>query len=133
MHSRQAQISDALSDYTNIRTIPAILSVAFIVASLYQFQGISQVMLPWFDYTLTGNHATLVSLGSFAVAFASSETRQFENYEDWEQAAILLGPVVILGYQYVNSIKDIILGLGDPIGLQIAFAATIVSWGVAVR
>jgi len=32
-------MGDALSDYTHLRTLPALLSVVFILAGLYQFGG----------------------------------------------------------------------------------------------
>ena len=133
MASHTTRATSVLSDYANIRTIPAVLSVGFVVASLYQFGGITEVTLPWLDYTLTTGHATVVSLSAFAFAFASSETRQFENYEDWEQVAIAAGPIVILGNQYVAEINDFLVGLGDPLGLQLAFLVTVISWGVTVR
>ena len=133
MASHQARASAMLSDYANIRTIPAVLGVAFVMASLYQFGGITQVDLPWLGYTLTTEHAALVSVGAFAVAFASSETRDFDQYEDWEQWAIASGPIVILGNQYVAEINSFLVGLGDPIGHQLAFLVTVVSWGVTVR
>ncbi|AKH97354.1 hypothetical protein [Halanaeroarchaeum sulfurireducens] len=127
------KMSAALSDYTNFRTLPALLSVAFVIASLYQFGGISQVSLPWFEYTLTTDHAILLSLLAFVIAFASSETRAFEHYQDWEQVVIVLGPALIIGFQYVGVITDLVRGFGDPLGLQLAFVATVVSWSVAVR
>jgi len=133
MATHKARASDLMSDYANIRTIPAALGVAFVMASLYQFGGITTVDLPWLGYTLTTEHAALISVGAFAVAFASSETRQFENYEDWEQVAIAAGPIVILGNQYVAEINDFLVGLGDPLGLQLAFVVTVISWGVTVR
>jgi len=126
-----------LNDYMNVRTLPATLSVAFIVASLYQFGGITDVTLAWIGgtggYTLTAEHAILVSMGAFVVAFMSSETKQFEHYETKEQVAIALGPVVILGQQYVTEVNDFLVSLGDPLGMQLAFVATIVSWGIAVQ
>ncbi|TKX64502.1 hypothetical protein, partial [Halorubrum sp. SP9] len=100
-------MSDTLSDYTHLRTLPALLSVVFVLAGLYQFGGISEVMLTWFSYSLTAQHATFVSLGAYAIAFASSETKRFEHYERWEQIAIAAGPAVIVGYQYVPQIADI--------------------------
>ncbi|QGA81099.1 putative membrane protein [Halomicrobium sp. LC1Hm] len=121
------------SDYMNIRSLPAMLSVGFILASLYQFGGIGTVELVWFNYTLTGEHAIMVSLGAFAAAFASSETKRFEDYETWEQVAIAAGPGVILGQQYVTEVNDFLVSLGDPVGMQLAFVATVVSWGVAVQ
>jgi len=133
MSSHQARASEMLSDYANIRTIPAVLGVAFVMASLYQFGGITQIDLPWLGYTLTTEHAALISVGAFAVAFASSETRDFHRYEDWEQAAIAAGPILILGNQYISELHNFLVGIGDPLGLQLAFVVTVVSWGVTVR
>lgn len=120
-------------DYANLRTLPAVLSVAFIGASLYQFGGISEIQLVWLDYGLTTEHSVLVSLVTFLVAFASSETRQFENYEMWEMVVIAAGPVVILGEQYLTEVTDLLMEIGDPLGFQVAFFLTLLSWGVAVR
>lgn len=122
-----------VNDYANMRSIPAMLSVAFIAASLYQFGGITEIHLDWLDYTLTTQHSLLVSLGAFAAAFASSETKSFEYYTQPEQLLIALGPVVILGNEYVTEVNDALLSIGDPLGLQLAFVATLVSWGVAVQ
>ncbi|EMA16012.1 MULTISPECIES: hypothetical protein [Haloarcula] len=131
--SYQNRASDMVSDYMNIRSLPAMLSVAFVAASLYQFGGITTVELPWLSYTLTTQHSLLISLGAFAAAFASSETKQFEYYEDWEKIAIALGPAVILGNEYLPAVNDFLTSLGDPLGMQLAFVATVVSWGVAVQ
>ncbi|ACM57335.1 hypothetical protein [Halorubrum lacusprofundi] len=125
-------MGDALSDYTHLRTLPALLSVVFILAGLYQFGGISEVMLTWIDYTLTAEHATFISLAAYAIAFASSETKQFESYEQWEQVAIALGPIIIAGYQYVPQLADLI-NTSSNLGPIVAFLATVVAWGVAVR
>jgi hypothetical protein len=66
-------------------------------------------------------------------AFASSETRAIEAYENWEKVAIALGPLVILGQQYVAEIDSLLLDIGDPLGYQLAFVVTLVSWGVATQ
>jgi len=131
--SYQNRATDMVSDYMNIRSLPAMLSVAFVAASLYQFGGVTTVELPWLSYTLTTQHSLLISLGAFAAAFASSETKQFEYYEVWEKVAIALGPAVILGNEYLPAVNDFLTSLGDPLGMQLAFLATVVSWGVAVQ
>lgn len=122
-----------LGDYANIRTLPAMLSVAYILASLYQFGGITTIDLTWLNYTLTTEHSLLVSLGAYAAAFASSETKRFENYEQKEQVAIAAGPAIILGYEYVPEVSSLLMDIGDPLGMQAAFLVTVVSWGVAVQ
>ena len=130
--SYSISMRDALSDYTHLRTLPALLSVVYLLAGLYQFGGISEVMLTWIDYTLTAEHATLVSLGAFAIAFASSETKDFQYYEQWEQVAIFAGPLLIIGYQYVPQIADIV-NTSSNVGPIVAFLVTVGAWGVAVR
>ena len=130
--SYSRSMSDTLSDYTHLRTLPALLSVVFILAGLYQFGGISEVMITWLNYTLTAQHATFISLAAYAIAFASSETKQFESYEDWEKVAIAAGPAVIVGYQYVPMVSDLI-NTSSNLGPIVAFFATVVAWGVAVR
>jgi hypothetical protein len=125
-------MGSVLSDYTHLRTLPALLSVLFILSGLYQFGGISEVMLTWIDYTLTAEHATFISLASYAIAFASSETKQFDSYEQWEQVAIALGPLIIASYQYVPQVAGVI-NTSSNLGPIVAFFATVVAWGVAVR
>ncbi|ELZ49819.1 hypothetical protein C464_03729 [Halorubrum coriense DSM 10284] len=43
--SYSRSMSDTLSDYTHLRTLPALLSVVFVLAGLYQFGGISEAMV----------------------------------------------------------------------------------------
>ncbi|WP_224447015.1 hypothetical protein [Haloprofundus salilacus] len=131
MASARRQMSNTLGNYAHLRTVPAFIGIFFAVASLYSFGGISSVELVWLEYTLTTQHASLGSLGAYVLAFASSDTKSFDRYEDWEKVAITAGPAVILGNQYVGMFAD---AVADSTALAvIAFIATIVSWGVAVR
>ena len=130
--SRSNSFSGMMSDYAHLRTIPAMLGIVFALSSLYQFGGIATVELTWLDYTLTAQHSMLVSLGTMLVAFASSETRDFDMYEDWEMIGIAAAPVLIIGTQYVTEIEDIVLNSGDMVAMA-AFLVTVGSWGIAVR
>lgn len=121
-----------MDDYANLRTIPAFLGIFFALASLYQFGGIATVELTWLSYTLTTQHAMLASLGTYAVAFASSETKSFEHYENWERGMIAAGPVLIVGHQYVPFVTDAIAN-NSPAGGILAFVVALGSWGVAIR
>ena len=128
------KMNGVMGDYLNARNIPMILSGAFLLASLYQFGGVGTITLNWLgNYTLTADHAIMVSLGAWVFAFASSETKELQYYEGWEKIAIALGPTVILGDYLTTEITDLLLSIGDPLGMQLAFLATVVSWGVAVR
>ena len=128
-----SSISRYTDDYMNMRTLPAMLSVVFIVFGAFSFGAVDAITFNWFDYTFQNEHAVIVSLGAYVAAFASSETRRFESYEGWEQAAVAAGPIVIVGHAYVPQINDFILSIGDPLGNQIAFALTLVSWAVATQ
>lgn len=132
--SYSGKMNGMMGDYLNARNIPMILSGAFLLASLYQFGGVGTITLNWLgNYTLTADHAIMVSLGAWAFAFASSETKELQYYEDWEKVAIALGPTVILGEYLSTEMTDFLLSIGDPLGMQLAFFAAMVSWGVAVR
>lgn len=123
-----------MDDYLNAKNVPMILSGAFLFASLYQFGGVGTITFNWLsNYSLTADHAIMVSLGAWVFAFASSETKQFQYYDTWEKIAIALGPAVILGDYLTVEVTDLLLQLGDPLGMQLAFVASVVSWGVAVR
>lgn len=123
-----AYANSTMRKYADLNTIPALLSSVFFVSSLYAFGGIAGVELPWLDYTLTAEHAMLVSLATMLVAFMSSETKQFQNYEDVEKGLIALGPIILVVHEYA------ILGLSWSQTMQIgAFVLTAVSWTVAVR
>lgn len=132
MASYSRSMSTTLSDYSHLRTLPALLSVVFVLAGLYQFGGITEVAFEWFDYTLTAEHATVISLGAFVAAFASSETKALDHYETWEQVMIAAGPILIAGYQYVPEIADVV-NTESHLGPVVAFLVTVVAWGVAVR
>lgn len=128
----RSSVSGIVSDYSHLRTLPALLSVVFALASLYQFGGISEVHLVWADYTLTTQHAMLTSVGVYALAFASSETKAFDHYQDWEKVLIAGGPALIVGYQYVDFISNLVNTMSNT-GPIVAFLITVAAWGVAVR
>lgn len=125
--------SRKLDDYITMQDIPAGLSALYLFAGLYQFGGISSITFEWINYSITMEHAVWVAVAAYAVAFMSSRTKQFENYEGWEQFLILLGPGAILGQHYVTAVNDLLVNIGDPLGYQIAFVVTVASWGVAVQ
>lgn len=125
-------IRSTVNDYRQLNAIPALVSVAFVGASLYQFGGISQFTLNWLDYTVTAEHAVFTSLGAYLIAFLSSQTRDFNRYETWEQATIAAGPVLVVLHQYVPEVNTVLTNAGTG-ALIVAFFVTVASWGVAVR
>ena len=127
-----SSMSSVVDDYKNLRTVPALLGILFAVASLYQFGGIAEVHLSWFDYTLTTEHAMFASLAVLVVAFASSETKDFQRYEDWEKGVIAAGPALIIAHQYWDWLADHFV-THDPTLPVIGFLIAVAAWGVAVR
>jgi len=122
-----------LDDLANIRTVPAAVSGAFLLLSLYAYGGVSSVELVWVGYTLEAGHALIGSLVVYLIAFMSSESNDFESYDQEEQALIVAGPASMLGWEYVPMFHDAVASLGDPLGQQVLFALSIVSWAVIVR
>jgi len=127
-----SSMSGMMSDYARLRTLPALLSVVFVAAGLYQFGGIQEIHITWIDYTLSTSHATIVSLLVFVAAFASSETKSLDHYEDWEMATIAAGPILIVAHQYWGYVSDQ-FAAHDPTLPIIGFVITVAAWGVAVR
>jgi hypothetical protein len=125
-------LGDLVSDYGQLRTVPAFLSIAFAVASLFAFGGIASVELVWLNYTLTQNHAVLLSLAVYAVAFMSSETNRFENYTSGEQAMILAGPGIMLAQKFLPAVQDFI-STNQPSAGVFAFVVAFLGWAVMVR
>jgi hypothetical protein len=133
MASASNRMSGLMSDYAHLRTLPAMLSVVFVVASAFQFGAITAPTIQWgLDYTLTAEHATIISLATFATAFASSETKAFDRYEDWEKVVIAAAPVLIVSHQYVGFVGDQFANYSPTFAIG-AFVISVVSWGVAVR
>lgn len=125
--------SGYLDDLTNIRTVAAAVSGAFLLLSLYAYGGVSSVELVWVGYTLEAGHALLGSLVVYLIAFMSSETNDFETYDQMEQAVIAAGPLSMIGWEYVPMFHDAVASLGDPLAQQALFALSIASWAYAVR
>lgn len=133
MSSHRSSMNSLVDDYKNLRTIPALLGIFFAVSSMYQFGGIANFEILWgINYTLTTQHAMFASLGTYLVAFASSETKSFEHYEDWEKVVIAAGPSLLVGHQYWTWLGDQFTTHSPTLSI-IGFAVAVASWGVAVR
>lgn len=132
MATSSRSLNGVLSDYSQLRAVPALLGMLFSIFGLYQFGAFSTLELAWFDYTIETNHVMFGSLAIYAVAFMSSETRSFEHYDDWEQALIAASPVLIVGYEYVGFVADLV-NSADPWSQVLAFLIVAGGYGVAMR
>lgn len=132
MAYNKSNMKGVMANYSHLRTLPALLSIIFAGMSLYLFGGISEIHIPWFGYTLTTQHALLGSLGIYVIAFASSETKAFAAYEDWEKVMIGVPPVVMLAHQFTNFVPNQ-MATYDPWLAIGFFLMSVVGWSVAVR
>lgn len=119
-----------LSDYTQLNTLPAVTGVLFAVASSVQFLG-ATVSLSTPAYTFDPAHAMLVSLLMLVVAFASSETKDWRHYDEWEQGVVGVAAITLVGTEYVPEIADLVMSSqGTQVG---AFVLSLAAWGVLSR
>jgi hypothetical protein len=125
-------LNSKMTDYTQLKTIPSVLSIAFAIASLFAFGGIASVELSWIGYTLTADHSIMLSLGVYAAAFASSETRQFSNYSQAEQALIALAPALLIG-NYLGIVVPGLISSHGQLAEMAMFVGCLAGWGVAVQ
>lgn len=130
-YNRQS-MTGIIDDYSNLRAVPALLGMLFGLFGLYQFGAFSTLELAWFNYTIQTNHVMLGSLGIFALAFMSSETKSFERYDDWEQGLIAASPVLIVTYEHVQFVTDLVNNT-EPWTQILAFLITVAGYGVAMR
>lgn len=123
--------SSFLADYTQLNTIPAVSGILFAVSSGVQFLGAS-ITLQYPAYTFPSEHAMLVSLGALLVAFASSDTKDWRYYDQWEQVLVALAVVLMIGAEYLTEISTLISN-NNPTAGVLAFLITVAAWGVLAR
>lgn len=125
-------VMDMIGDGAQLKTIPAFLSIAYAVASLFAFGGLASLELTWISYTLTQSHAVILSLGVYALAFASSETNRFDSYSSGQQVLIVAGPAIMLAQRFLPSVGDYITTNSPAAGI-VAFVVAFLGWAVMVR
>ena len=127
-----AYSSNIFEDYAQLRTLPALTSTLLVIFSAYLYGAISPLTVEWIGYTITTQGALIGSLVIYVLAFASSETKSLEYYENWEMALISSGPGLMLAYQYIPYVQDQ-FAANSPTLAIIAFVFSVVSWGVMVK
>lgn len=126
-------MSGVMNDYMNLRTLPAAIGIAFTVMSLYMFGAVEGLTIGWgINYTLTTSHALWGSLAAYALAFASSETRDFAHYERWEQGLIAAGPAIMVASEHWTWFSDQ-MAANSPTLSIVAFFVSFASFGVLVQ
>ncbi|MDZ7729918.1 MAG: hypothetical protein U5K37_01235 [Natrialbaceae archaeon] len=116
-----------------LRTIPAIIASVFVITVAYTFGAIAPIEVLWYDYTLTGSHAMWLSVGTYILAFMSSETKAFDFYRRWEQLLIVAGPVLLGLYTYHPWTAEFINTTAPPWAQIGAAVVTYVGYLVATQ
>lgn len=125
---RSNSLGGHLEDWGQLRTIPAVIGMAAFLTTIFFYGafGNEPLEFAWFDYQLTDTHAVGATLGIYAIAFASSETRDFSLYETWEQALIAAGPVLMAATWYSDRVHEYVFMTADP-WLQIGASALVLA------
>ena len=123
--------SNLFKNYTQLNTIPAIVGIVFAVSAAVQFLQ-AEIMLGLIDYSFDPAHALIVSVFALVVAFASSDTKNFQHYETWEQALVGLAVVVMVSAEYTTTGADFLVENEPHAGL-LAFLVSMAAWGVLAR
>lgn len=134
MATRASSPMDFMDAYRDLNTIPALFGILFAVAAAVQFLGATISIAPTADlsYTLEGMHAIGLSGVSLLVAFASSDTKDWQHYEPWEQGTVLIAVVAIVGAEYVTEISDFLVNNQPYTGVAF-FAVGMMAWGILSR
>lgn len=125
-HSNPRKLS--LADYTELRTVPAVIGVLFALSSLTLFLG-GELTLAALDYSFTAEHSLLVSVASLAAAFAASDTNDFAYYREWEKGLVGLFVVLLFAVEFTSTGHSLIHD-NQPYAGIIAFVWGIAAWAI---
>lgn len=114
-----------------IDTVPAIAGLVYAAAAAVQFLD-AQIALGVLDWTFKPGMAMVVSLAALVVAFASSETRNWQCYDNYEQSLIGLTLLIMVLHQYSPTVETAIAN-NQPLTGFTAFGLGMISWGVLSR
>ena len=118
----------SIGDYTELRTVPAIIGVLFALSSLTLFLG-GELYIGALDYTFASEHSLLVSVVCLAAAFAASDTNDFAYYRDWEKGLVALFIVVLFAVEFSSTANSLIHD-NEPYAGIIAFVWGVVAWAI---
>ena len=125
-------MSETVSNYTQLNTIPALMGILFAMSAGVQFLGMQISIAIPASYSFPSTHAMLVSIGVLVIAFASSDTKDWRYYESWEQIVVGAAVVLMVGAEYIVEIDDFIAA-NDPITGIAAFLVSMAAWSVLAR
>ena len=135
-----------LNDYKQLNTIPASVSMAFLLLSAVQFGALPQIELLWFDFVVPNAWTLPGSIAVIFLALFSSETKDINRYSQPEQIAIGGMLTMVLGWQLLppdlwathlpllgQAVHDLLMAIGSPLAGIISMAVATTGWAVLVN
>jgi len=135
-----------LDDYKQLNTIPASVSMAFLLLSAVQFGALPPIELVWFDFTIPTAWTLPGSIAVIFLALFSSETKDINRYSQAEQVAIGGMLTMVLGWQLLppdlwathlpllgQAVHDLLMAIGSPLAGMISMAVAMTGWAVLVN
>lgn len=111
----------------NISLADGVLFASFIFSALVLF-GLAEVSLygePLVEY------AMLVAVGSLIGGYALGESRSLDDFEEWEQATVVISLVLLIGIEYFEVIGEYLYAdhmFGTVAVAFLAFGYALLNW-----
>lgn len=111
----------------NISLADGVLFASFIFSALVLF-GLAEVSLygePLVEY------AMLVAVGSLIGGYALGESRSLDDFEEWEQATVVISLVLLIGIEYFEVIAEYLYAdhmFGTVAVAFLAFGYALLNW-----
>ncbi|MBX0286786.1 hypothetical protein EGH22_10640 [Halomicroarcula sp. F28] len=138
--------SNRLNDYKQLNTIPASVSMAFLLVSAVQFGALPPLEIVWFNFVVPAAWTLPVSTAVIFLALFSSETNDISDYSQPEQFAIGGMLTMVYGWHFLppdlfmnhlpllgQVVHDTLMAVGSPLAGMIAMGVSVVGWAVLVN
>lgn len=116
---------------TVIESVPHLAGFVFTLATAVQFLD-TEVTVGALNYTFLPAHGLLVSLAALVVVFASSQTRDFDYLESWEQVLTVVTIAIMTAHQFIPTVETAIQNNAPHAG-GVVFAMGLLTWTVLSR
>jgi len=144
--SYSQSFSRRLDDYKKLNTIPASVSMAFLLLSGIQFGALPPLELVWFDFVVPTEWTLPGSTAVIVLALFSSETNDINDYSQPEQIAIGGMITMVYGWQLAppdlfanhlpllgQAVHDTLMAVGSPLAGMISMGVATAGWAVLVN
>ena len=116
---------------TVIESIPHIAGIVFSLATAVQFLD-TELTVGAIGYTFDPAHSFAVSLAALVVVFASSNTRDFDYLESWEQVLTGVTIAIMTAHQFLPTVATAVQN-NNPHAGGVVFLLGLGTWTVLSR